>query len=146
MFLTIAELTISLLLRATSIFRPIFLILRYLLPRHFAANPIRYSRFSHLVTGTLGYHLWILSTWFKTQTLSAPVLGKRSRATDDPKLTDLPWLEEVHSKIWNRKDLRPQLFRNVDVTQAHYAALQKRLKELHSDRDSPDYDGTKTSA
>jgi hypothetical protein len=79
----------------------------------------------------------------QTQTLSAPVLGKRSRAADDPKLTDLPWLEEVHSKIWNRKDLRPQLFRNVEVTQAHYAALQKRLKELHSDRDSPDYDGAK---
>jgi hypothetical protein len=29
------------------------------------------------------------------------------------------------------------------VTQADFAALQKRLKELHSDRDSPDYDGTK---
>jgi len=58
-------------------------------------------------------------------------------------LTDLPWLEDVHSKIWNREDLRPQLFRKVEVTQADYAALQKCLKELHSDRDSPDYDGTK---
>ncbi|KAF8505817.1 hypothetical protein F5888DRAFT_1604032, partial [Russula emetica] len=68
---------------------------------------------------------------------------KRSRAADDPKLTDLPWLEEVHSKIWNRKDLRPQLFLEVEVTQAHYTALQKRLKELHSDRDSPGYNGSK---
>jgi hypothetical protein len=73
-----------------------------------------------------------------TQTLSA-----RSRAADDPKLTDLPWLKELHSKIWNRGDRKPTLFRRVEVTQAHYAALQKRLKELHSDRDSPDYDGTK---
>jgi len=75
---------------------------------------------------------------------SAPVLGKRSRAADDP-MTNLylPWLEEVHSKIWNHKDLKPTLFRKVEVTQAHYAALQERLKELHSDRDSPDYDGTK---
>jgi hypothetical protein len=74
--------------------------------------------------------------------LSAPVLGKRSRAADDAELTDLPWLRELHSKIWNRKDLIPQLFRTVEVTQAHYAALQKRLKDLHSDRDSPDYNGS----
>jgi hypothetical protein len=79
----------------------------------------------------------------QAQTLSASVLGKRSRAANDPGLTDLPWLEEVHSKIWNRKDLRPQLFRKVEVTHAHYATLQKHLKELHSDRDSPDYDGNK---
>ena len=78
------------------------------------------------------------------QNLSAPVLGKRYRAADDPKLTNLSsWLEVIHSKLWNREDLRPQLFRKVEVTQAHYAALQKRLKELHSDRDSPDYNGTK---
>ena len=50
---------------------------------------------------------------------------------------------EIHSKIWGRKDLIPQLFRTVEVTQAHYTALQKRLKVLHSDRDSPDYDGSK---
>ncbi len=89
-------------------------------------------------------HLHVFVNVVQAQTLSTPVLGKRSRVADDPELTDLPWLEEVHSKIWNRKDLRPQLFRKVEVTQAHYAALQKRLKELHSDRDSPDYDGTKT--
>jgi len=75
--------------------------------------------------------------------LSAPVLGKRSRAAYHPEFTDLPWLEEVRSKIWNRNDLRPQLFRKLEVTQVHYIALQERLKELHPDRDSPDYDGTK---
>ena len=56
---------------------------------------------------------------------------------------DLPWLKEVHSKIWNREDLRPQLFRKVKVTQEDYFALKTQLKELHPDRDSPDYDGTK---
>jgi hypothetical protein len=75
----------------------------------------------------------------QAQALSAPVLGKRS---DLPWL-DLPWLEEVHSKIWNRKDLGRELFPNVKVTQADYAALQKRPKELHSDRDSLNYDGNK---
>jgi len=57
-------------------------------------------------------------------------------------LTDLPWLTEVHPKIWNQKDLRPQLFRGVEVTREHYVTLQQRLKELHPDRDSPDYDST----
>jgi hypothetical protein len=76
----------------------------------------------------------------QAQTLSTSV---RSHAAGDPKLIDLPWLEELHLKIWNRKDRRPQLFRTVEVTQAHYTALQERLKELHSDRDSPDYDGSK---
>jgi hypothetical protein len=79
----------------------------------------------------------------QAQTLSASVLGKRPRAADEPKLSDLPWLEEIRSKLWNREDRRPQLFRNVKVTQADYAALQELLKELHSDRDTPDYDGTK---
>jgi hypothetical protein len=65
------------------------------------------------------------------------------RPDDRPPRLHLPWLEEVHSKIWNHKDLKPTLFRKVEVTQAHYAAFQERLKELHLNRDSPDYDGTK---
>jgi len=55
---------------------------------------------------------------------------------DDP---DCPWLEEVHSKIWNKKELEPELFQKVKVTQAHYIELQTRLKEQHSDRDLPEY-------
>jgi crinkler effector protein len=47
---------------------------------------------------------------------SASVLGKRYRAADDWMLSDLLWLEEVHSKIWDRKGLKPQLFREVKVT------------------------------
>jgi hypothetical protein len=81
--------------------------------------------------------------WSLIDVVQAQTLSARSRAADDPKLIDLPWLEELHLKIWNRKDRRPQLFRTVEVTQAHYAALQECLKELHSDRDSPDYDGSK---
>ena len=52
-----------------------------------------------------------------------------------------PWLEEVHSKIWNRKELEPELFRKVNVTQVHSTQLQTHLKEQHSDRDFPQYDG-----
>jgi hypothetical protein len=77
----------------------------------------------------------------QAQTLSAPVFGKRSHAADDPK--ELLWLKEIHNKIWNQERLRPVLFREVEATQADYAALQERLKELHSDRDSPGYNGNK---
>jgi hypothetical protein len=50
-----------------------------------------------------------------------------------------PWLHEVHSKIWDRQDIRSEIFRTVEVTAAHYDALQKRLKEQHPDRDSTNY-------
>ena len=51
------------------------------------------------------------------------------------------WLEEVWSKIWNKERLVPQLFRKVEVTQAHYTELQRRLKQQHPDRDLPEYNG-----
>ena len=47
----------------------------------------------------------------------------------------LPWLKELHSKIWNREDLKPTLFRKVEVTRAHYDALQDRLNRKYPDRD-----------
>jgi hypothetical protein len=59
---------------------------------------------------------------------------------DDPE-SNLPWLKEIHSNIWSREYLKPQLFRTIQVTQAHYAALQNRLNVLHPDRGSPDYNG-----
>jgi hypothetical protein len=86
---------------------------------------------------------WSLIDVVQAQTLLAPVLGKRSHAADDTELSDLAWLREPHSKIWYQKDRRPQLFRTVEVTQAHYAALQERPKERYPDRDSPDYYGNK---
>ena len=54
-----------------------------------------------------------------------------------------PWLGGLHAEIWNRKELKRQLFRKVKVTQTDYTALQGRLNELHPDRDSPNYRGTK---
>ena len=56
-------------------------------------------------------------------------------------LSLFPWLREVRSKIWSRKNLERELFRTVEVTQAHYDELQRRLKELHPDRDTREYDG-----
>jgi hypothetical protein len=56
-------------------------------------------------------------------------------------LLDYPWLEEVRSKVWNTKELEPELFRKVEVTQAHYAELQKRLNGQYSDRNLPEYEG-----
>ncbi|KAH9985077.1 hypothetical protein BJV74DRAFT_718521, partial [Russula compacta] len=53
------------------------------------------------------------------------------------------WLKDFHSKIWNRMDLKPQLFRRVELTYAHYVALERRLNEQHPDRDSPDYNARK---
>jgi hypothetical protein len=53
----------------------------------------------------------------------------------------LPWLVELHSKIWHRVDRKPELFREVLVTQAHYDELQRRLNEQHSDRSSRGYNG-----
>ncbi len=45
--------------------------------------------------------------------------------------------------MWNRKDLKEQLFRTVEVTRAHYDKLQRRLNDRNPDRDSPEYDATK---
>ena len=68
---------------------------------------------------------------------------KRPRSANDLKLRDLRWLMEVHKKIWKQEGLESELFRKVEVTQEDYVELQKRLKELHPDHDSPDYDGSK---
>ena len=87
------------------------------------------------------YHMSIRAHSYHAHTFSAPVLGKRSHAADD---LGPPWLMELHSKIWNHEEFRPQLFRKVKVTRGDYAALQNRLKELHSDRDSLDYSVDKT--
>ena len=56
---------------------------------------------------------------------------------------DIFWLEEVHGKIWNKKDLKQELFREVKITRTHYTELQDRLREQYPDRDSPEYDGRK---
>jgi hypothetical protein len=54
---------------------------------------------------------------------------------------DLPWLEELHSRIWSREDLEQTLFRQVEVTRAHYDELQDSLNLKYPDRDSEEYNG-----
>ncbi len=59
---------------------------------------------------------------------------------------DILWLEEVHSKIWNRRDrgdLEPKLFRKVEVTRIHYDELQVSLDRKYPDRNSPQYNGAR---
>ena len=78
--------------------------------------------------------------------MSESVLGKRTRAADDPELiptlvTHLGWLEEIHSKIWNRPELKPTLFRKVLVTRGDYDTLQDILNQKFTERDSAQYDG-----
>ena len=53
-----------------------------------------------------------------------------------------PWLQELHSKIWNRVDLAPKIFREVEVTRAHYDELQDRLNRKRPDRNSKQYNGS----
>jgi hypothetical protein len=52
------------------------------------------------------------------------------------------WLKELHAKIWNREDLKPSLFRKVELTRVHYDALQECLNRKYSDRGSAQYDGS----
>jgi len=55
---------------------------------------------------------------------------------------DCSWLNELHSKIWNRGELESTLFRKVEVTQAHYDALQDRLNRQYPDRGTKGYNGS----
>ena len=59
-------------------------------------------------------------------------------------ISGLPWLEEIHSRIWSRKALERDLFRMVKVTQAHYDELEKRLNDQHPYRNLPSYNGAKS--
>jgi hypothetical protein len=106
--------------------------------------PIFLKRFLLVSVVRIGSAIYISLTVSRLSSASsAPVLGKRSRTADGPKHTHLVWLNELHGKIWNQQSRRPELFRGVNVTEADYTALQERLKELHPDRDEPDYDGSK---
>ena len=55
--------------------------------------------------------------------------------------THLGWLEEIYSKIWNRPELKPTLFRKVVVTRGDYDTLQDILNQKFTERDSALYDG-----
>ena len=61
-------------------------------------------------------------------------------------VNDLPgsinWLK-VHFKIWNRGNLKPELFRTVEVTRADYDKLQHDLNQNLSGRILPGYDDSR---
>jgi len=57
---------------------------------------------------------------------------------DDPAL---PWLKELHERTWNRRHLEQKLIQEVEVTRAHYDALQARLNQRNPGRNLPQYDG-----
>jgi hypothetical protein len=65
--------------------------------------------------------------------------SKRRRFDDH---SDFSWLEEVHSKIWNNRDLGSKLFRKVEVTEAHYTELKNRLDSQHPNRGTPEYNAS----
>ena len=49
------------------------------------------------------------------------------------------WLLELHTKIWDRKDLWQELYHTVEITAAHYDELQARLDKLYPKRHTPEY-------
>ena len=57
--------------------------------------------------------------------------GIRAANTASADDRDPLWLQELYSKIWDRKDLKPTLFREVVVTRAHYDKLQDRLNRKY---------------
>jgi len=68
---------------------------------------------------------------------------KRRRLSDAGDLeAPPPWLKEFHSKMWNKKDLKKELFRTVEVTRVHFDELQRCLNDRNSDRNDPKYDAS----
>ncbi len=68
---------------------------------------------------------------------------KRRRLSDAGDLEAVSWLKEFHSKMWNKKDLKEELFRTVKITRAHYDKLQSRLNDRNPVRNSPEYNASK---
>jgi hypothetical protein len=122
-------------------FRPLYRVANLLVPTAFSS--LLYQRISNPfpIIGPLRGLLALAPSARLSSGSSAPFLVKRSHPADEPKHTHLAWLNELHEKVWNQQSRRPELFREVIVTAADYAALQKRLTELHPDRDKQDYDG-----
>ncbi|KIK03233.1 hypothetical protein K443DRAFT_5495 [Laccaria amethystina LaAM-08-1] len=62
--------------------------------------------------------------------------SKRARLTG-PEVPN--WLQELHEKIWNRKDLYEELFRSVTLTLADYDKLQDSMTDLYPNREEKHY-------
>ena len=54
-----------------------------------------------------------------------------------PEIPD--WLQELHKKLWNRKDIYQELFRSVTLTLADYNKLQESMTKLYPNREDNDY-------
>jgi hypothetical protein len=53
----------------------------------------------------------------------------------------LPWLKDLYKRIWKKDAAKSTLFRQVEVTRAHYDALQNNLNKKYPDRGSETYKG-----
>ena len=51
------------------------------------------------------------------------------------------WLTDMYERIWNNPAAKSILLREVEVTRAHYHALQNNLNKKYPGRDSETYDG-----
>jgi hypothetical protein len=49
------------------------------------------------------------------------------------------WLQELHKKLWNRKELHEELFRSVRLTLADCNKLQDSMAKLYPNREEKDY-------
>jgi len=56
------------------------------------------------------------------------------------------WFIELHSKIWDRKDLLPDLFRKTCVTRRHYELLQSHLEKWYPNDGSFSMDDDSSSS
>jgi hypothetical protein len=80
---------------------------------------------------------------------SSVVPSKRPHSPDLPYPINRPrqainpsdmWLQELHSKVWNRENRRAELFRETTLTIADYIKLQKILKAKHPKREDDTYE------
>ncbi|KIM73639.1 hypothetical protein PILCRDRAFT_15072 [Piloderma croceum F 1598] len=69
----------------------------------------------------------------------SPSLSGDTKCFQSDDQFQIDWLFELHSKIWNRKDLEQNLFYKLEITAAHYVELQKCLKSLYLNHTSEDY-------
>lgn len=49
------------------------------------------------------------------------------------------WLTQMHQSLWNKPDLRSQVFRTTTVTYPQFMELEKRLNENNPSRQTPEY-------
>ncbi|KIL65168.1 hypothetical protein M378DRAFT_32723, partial [Amanita muscaria Koide BX008] len=66
-------------------------------------------------------------------------MESRPSATMSPNSDSLPWLVEIHHKLWRKHHLFHQIFRTATLTKADFIQLQDQLQELNPNRNSKSY-------